>query len=302
MGAADLENERLTEQASLAEFYFELRGQDALQDLYNRTIAADRQSLELTRALVETGIDNPEAVAQAEVTLADAEAAGIGIATNRALYEHAMATLIGKPASSFSMPVKLLTTPIPAIPVLPYGTASASYNIDYDLVDLDYRGLFISSNRYAVNFLIGARYARLQQDFGGTFTDGGITNNINTDITFTGGGIRVGLEGERFAARSGLMVYGRTDASFVAGKFNVSEGPATLVSDRVVPILELELGVGWVSPSGHFRISGGYLFNAWYNVMRTSDLVSAASPGSFINSSGQSITFDGLVIHAETRF
>ena len=97
--------------------YFELRGQDALQDVYNRTIEADRKALELTRALVETGIDSPEATAQAEVTLQNAEATGIGIATNRAIYEHAIATLIGKPASSFSMPVKNLTTPVPAIPV-----------------------------------------------------------------------------------------------------------------------------------------------------------------------------------------
>ncbi len=117
VSAADLENERLTEQADLAVYYFELRGQDALQDLYNRTIEADKKSLELTRALVETGIDSPEAVAQAEVTLQNAEEAGIGVATNRALYEHAMATLIGKPASVFSMPVKMLSTPVPAIPV-----------------------------------------------------------------------------------------------------------------------------------------------------------------------------------------
>jgi len=117
VSAADLENERLTEQADLAEYFFELRGQDALQDLYNRTVEADRLSLELTRALFETGIDNLEAVAQAEVTLENAEAAGIGIATNRALYEHAIATLIGKPASLFSMPLKMLTTPVPAIPV-----------------------------------------------------------------------------------------------------------------------------------------------------------------------------------------
>jgi NodT family efflux transporter outer membrane factor (OMF) lipoprotein len=51
------------------------------------------------------------------VTLEGAEAAGIGVATNRALYEHAIATLIGKPASTFSMPVKLLNTPVPAVPV-----------------------------------------------------------------------------------------------------------------------------------------------------------------------------------------
>ncbi|MGA3126038.1 MAG: efflux transporter outer membrane subunit [Candidatus Korobacteraceae bacterium] len=117
VSAADLENERLAEQANLAVYYFELRGQDALQDLYNRTIEADRKSLELTRTLFETGIDNDEAVAQAEVTLKNAEAAGIGVATNRALYEHAIATLIGKSASDFSMPVRMLATPVPAIPV-----------------------------------------------------------------------------------------------------------------------------------------------------------------------------------------
>jgi NodT family efflux transporter outer membrane factor (OMF) lipoprotein len=117
VSAADLENERLTEQASLAEFYFQLRGQDALQDLYNETLDAQRKSLQLTRVLMETGIDSPEDVAQAEVTLANTEATAVGIATNRAIYEHAIATLIGKPASDFSMPVKALSTPVPTVPV-----------------------------------------------------------------------------------------------------------------------------------------------------------------------------------------
>jgi NodT family efflux transporter outer membrane factor (OMF) lipoprotein len=117
VSAADLENERLTEQASLAEFYFQLRGQDALQDLYEKTIDAQKQSLELTRVLLETGIDSPEDVAQAEVTLANTEATAVGIATNRAIYEHAIATLIGQPASDFSMPAKALSTPVPTVPV-----------------------------------------------------------------------------------------------------------------------------------------------------------------------------------------
>jgi NodT family efflux transporter outer membrane factor (OMF) lipoprotein len=117
VSAADLENERLTEQASLAQFYFELRGQDALQDLYNKTIDAQKQSLDLTKVLVETGIDSPEDAAQAEVTLANTEATAVGVATNRAIYEHAIATLIGKPASDFSMPVKSLSTNVPQVPV-----------------------------------------------------------------------------------------------------------------------------------------------------------------------------------------
>jgi NodT family efflux transporter outer membrane factor (OMF) lipoprotein len=117
VSAADLENERLTEQADLAEYYFELRGQDALQDLYDQTVKADQKALDLTKALYETGIDNDESVAEAEITLQNAQEASSGIATNRAIYEHAIATLIGKPASSFSLPVKSLTTPVPPIPL-----------------------------------------------------------------------------------------------------------------------------------------------------------------------------------------
>ena len=117
VSAADLQNERLAEQASLAEFFFELRGQDALQDLFNKTIVAQKKSVELTRVLLETGIDSPEDVAQAEVTLANTEATAVGVATNRAIYEHAIATLIGKPASDFTLPVKVLNTSVPQIPV-----------------------------------------------------------------------------------------------------------------------------------------------------------------------------------------
>ena len=117
VSAADLENQRLSEEASLAVFYFELRGQDSLQALYYATIEAFKESLNLTRVLVETGIDSPQSTAQAEVTLRDAEATATGIATNRAIFEHAIATLIGKPASVFSMPVKGLSTPVPPIPV-----------------------------------------------------------------------------------------------------------------------------------------------------------------------------------------
>jgi NodT family efflux transporter outer membrane factor (OMF) lipoprotein len=67
--------------------------------------------------LLETGIDNQVAVDEATVTLENAQEAATGIATNRAIYEHAIAMLIGQPASSFSMPIKNLTTPLPAIPV-----------------------------------------------------------------------------------------------------------------------------------------------------------------------------------------
>jgi outer membrane protein TolC len=117
VSAADLVNTRLTAQATLAELYFQLRGQDALEAVYRATIEADQRALELTRARAETGVDTWEAVAQAEVTLTGVEAAEAGLAINRALFEHAIATLVGTPASQFTLPVRLLTTPVPAIPV-----------------------------------------------------------------------------------------------------------------------------------------------------------------------------------------
>lgn len=117
VSAADLENERLTEQAALAEFYFELRGQDALNDIYVRTVLADQKIVDLTKALYETGINDEESVVQAQSTLDSVEVTADGTAINRAIYEHAIATLIGKPASLFSLPVRKLDMSIPAIPV-----------------------------------------------------------------------------------------------------------------------------------------------------------------------------------------
>ena len=117
VSAADLENERLTEQADLAEYYFELRGQDALQKLYNDQVDLDRKTLVLTKVLVQTGVDSQQSAEQAETTLRNAEEAAAGVATNRALYEHAIAMLTGQSASAFSMPVRPLTATAPPIPV-----------------------------------------------------------------------------------------------------------------------------------------------------------------------------------------
>jgi NodT family efflux transporter outer membrane factor (OMF) lipoprotein len=117
LSAADLENERLIEQSSLAIFLFELRGQDALVKIFDETIEADKKSVELTRARFETGIDNEISLVQAQNALQSAEAAGANLGIARAQFEHAIALLVGTPASSFSLPVKPLDHAPPAIPI-----------------------------------------------------------------------------------------------------------------------------------------------------------------------------------------
>ena len=114
--AADLENTRLTAQAELAADYFQLRGQDALKQLLDATVVAYAQSLKLTQALYETGIDSDESVAQAETQLEATHALDTNVGILRSQYEHAIALLVGQSASSFSVAVERLKTPPPAIP------------------------------------------------------------------------------------------------------------------------------------------------------------------------------------------
>ncbi len=117
VSAADLESERLTEQASLAEYFFEIRGQDHLQQIFDDTVAADQKAYDLTRALYESGIEDQISVVEAETTLRSAQAGATNVGVARAQYEHAIAVLIGKTASNFSIPVKAMTVAPPPIPV-----------------------------------------------------------------------------------------------------------------------------------------------------------------------------------------
>jgi NodT family efflux transporter outer membrane factor (OMF) lipoprotein len=115
--AAELENTRLTQQAELAVDYYQLRTQDSLQEILNATVAADEASLKLTQALYETGIDNDEAVAQADVQLKTAQAQNTNLGIARAQFEHAIALLVGQPASTFKLPAAPLQVQVTAIPL-----------------------------------------------------------------------------------------------------------------------------------------------------------------------------------------
>jgi NodT family efflux transporter outer membrane factor (OMF) lipoprotein len=117
VSAADLQNEKLTEQADLAEFYFEIRGQDALIDLLTQTVATYQKSLDLTQAQYDTGVGDQISVVEARTTLQSTQASLTNLGILRAQYEHAIAVLLGKPASSFSLPKRALTTAPPPIPI-----------------------------------------------------------------------------------------------------------------------------------------------------------------------------------------
>jgi NodT family efflux transporter outer membrane factor (OMF) lipoprotein len=117
LSAADLENEKLTEQASLAQYYFELRGQDALLQLYKDTVDADQKALDLTQASYDGGIADEISVVEAQNTLQNAQAMYTNEGVARAQFQHAIATLIGASASTFSIAPKPFNSTVPAIPI-----------------------------------------------------------------------------------------------------------------------------------------------------------------------------------------
>ncbi len=113
---ADLEVEKLTEQASLAEYYFEIRGQDMLQKILNDTVVADQKALDANQGAYDAGTGDFISVVEAKSTLQAAQASAVNVGLLRAQYEHAIAVLLGKIPTDFSIPVKPMIYTAPPIP------------------------------------------------------------------------------------------------------------------------------------------------------------------------------------------
>jgi len=121
--AADLSNTRLSLQAQLAQDYFQLRALDSQQQLFNETVTAYQKALDLTNNRYASGVAARSDVLQAETQLKSAQSQAVAVGVQRAQIEHAIAVLLGKPASEFSIaaaPLKLDTLP----PVVPAGVPS----------------------------------------------------------------------------------------------------------------------------------------------------------------------------------
>ena len=191
--------------------------------------------------------------------------------------------------------------------------ASSHYRLEFQLIDLDYKHSLFSGCNYCVDYVVGTRYAHLDQNFDSLYSILGATA-IDTRINFDGIGPRLGLEGEQGIGH-GLWMYGRSTVDILAGHFGSSfrqqntfagvQGLANYDDDRIVPMVDLELGVGWTNRSGRIRIEGGYMFQGWFNTVTTSNLIDSVHSGNFSgngNSLKNSIEFDGLTARVAFRF
>ena len=116
--AADLASARLSAQGELAANYFAVRALDAQRTLLARTIAGYERELQITTNRFNVGIVARTDVLQAQTQLANARNDELSLVRQRAQLEHAIAVLVGKAPSEFSLaPLAEWRVTVPAVPV-----------------------------------------------------------------------------------------------------------------------------------------------------------------------------------------
>jgi NodT family efflux transporter outer membrane factor (OMF) lipoprotein len=114
--AADLENVRLVLTAELAADYFNLRELDREAGVVRQSVDIQKRGLDLVKNRHDGGVASGLEVAQ-QAALLDSTATQLQLVLReRAQYEHAIAALTGKAASSFAMAEAPIEGAPPAIP------------------------------------------------------------------------------------------------------------------------------------------------------------------------------------------
>jgi hypothetical protein len=188
-------------------------------------------------------------------------------------------------------------------------TAASDYRMNYDLADVDFRWTFENQNDTRLSLLGGMRYASLKQRLDVDFASVDV-QNVHSQVNFEGGGLRIGFDGERRTPH-GLVIYGRTTASLVAGSARCAYSQASGISgslvntgysaDRVVPIIDAELGTGLSLWNDKLRITAGYSFSGWFNLVRTDQFIKGVQGNDFTGMH-DTLTFDGFVGRVELQF
>jgi hypothetical protein len=190
---------------------------------------------------------------------------------------------------------------------------SATYDIEFQLGDAAYRQILLRNQLQELSVFAGGRFGKLEQRFSqvGVFGPGAEEITTSTDIEFTGGGPMVGIDGEPRIGVTGFSAYGRALAAALTGNFksdyrmvDTLGGPLVVANwedDRIVPMLDYELGLAWTNPQGNLRLSAGYMMSHWFNIVSTPVFVDAVQADNYVDVD-DTISFDGLVGRAEVHW
>lgn len=114
--AADVESLRLSLQSQVASLYIQLRGLDSQMQLLDESITTYTKQVKLMDHRHHEGIVSGVDVGRSQTLLEETRSLKIHTESQRALYEHAIAALLGESISGFSIPSQSLKPVFPDIP------------------------------------------------------------------------------------------------------------------------------------------------------------------------------------------
>ncbi len=117
LSAANLENLRLSLQATLAVDYFSILSADMQLKLLNDSIGAYQTYLDLTNNRFNGGVASKADVYLAQTQLYTTQAQATDLAVTRKQFEHAIAVIIGRSPAGFAVATGTINAPPPPVPV-----------------------------------------------------------------------------------------------------------------------------------------------------------------------------------------
>jgi hypothetical protein len=190
-------------------------------------------------------------------------------------------------------------------------SVEAEYDIDFRFADAVLTHDLWRDCESRLTTIAGFRYAELDQNLRVAYSILGAAT-VDSDIDFEGFGPRLGLETER-CLRHGFSVYGNAFVNVLPGSFDGSyvqrdlndplapQADAGIEDDRIVTLLEGEIGLAYYPSCGWWRASVGYYVAGWFNVMTTTEFIQAVQADDFTDAS-DTLTFDGLAARLQFSF
>jgi len=211
--AANLENVRLVVTSELAVDYFSLRELDSEIAVVNSAVEYQTKALTLVHNRHDGGVASGLDVAQQETQLNATRTQATLLRRQRAQFEHAIAALVGVPASGFSVPVKPLTI---APPVIPQGVPSDVLERRPDVAQAERQ---MAAQNAQIGVAKSAYFPSIGISGGGGFSSGKLANLIGASSSFWAIGANVAelaLSGGRRKAQVDFAIsgYGVTVANY----------------------------------------------------------------------------------------
>ncbi len=136
-----------------------------------------------------------------------------------------------------------------------YGLQSSALQThSFQFAEMGIKRVMTNGNSHVVNWTGGLRYGNMAQKLNIDMNANAVGNtNLQGNVDFDGLGLLAGIDGMRKSATSGLLMYGKADASMLGGtwrantrqtnQFNAGVIASNYHDFRLTPVLQVKSGL-----------------------------------------------------------